>query len=67
VLPYDGAAARWHARERARLAKLGRPAPFADGQVAAIAAVNQLVLVTRNVSDVRATGVALLDPWAAAE
>ena len=51
ILPYDTSAAAWHARERARLTRLGRPPPFVDGQIAAIAAVNQLVLVTRNVRD----------------
>lgn len=51
VLGYDEAAATWHGRERARLDKLGRPAPYADGQIAAIARVNDLVLVTCNVKD----------------
>lgn len=51
VLPYDGAAARWHARERARLTKIGRPPPFVDGQIASIAATRGLTLVTRNVRD----------------
>lgn len=51
VLPYDVRAAVWHADERARLQKIGKPRPFVDGQIAAIAAVNELVLVTRNVSD----------------
>jgi len=51
VLPYDGAAAAWHARERARLAKAGRTPPFVDGQIAAIAATNDLVLVTANPKD----------------
>src|SRR5436190_936997 len=51
VLPYSGAAAAWHARERARLEAEGFPRPFADGQVAAIAATEDLVLVTRNVED----------------
>lgn len=46
ILPYDEAAARWHAGERARLGRAGRTAPIADGQIAAIAAVNDLVLVT---------------------
>ncbi len=48
VLPYDASAALWHATERARLERAGRVRPFADGQVAAIAATNGLVLVTRN-------------------
>jgi tRNA(fMet)-specific endonuclease VapC len=48
VLPYDASAAGWHAAERARLERAGRVRPFADGQIAAIAATNGLVLVTRN-------------------
>lgn len=51
ILPYDELAADWHARERARLEGLGRPTPFVDGQIAAIAQVNNLVLVTANTSD----------------
>lgn len=51
ILPYDAAAAAWHARERARLSRLGKAPPFVDGQIAAIAAVNDLVLVTRHVRD----------------
>lgn len=51
ILPYDTSAAAWHARERARLSRLGKIPPFVDGQIAAIAAVNELVLVTRNVRD----------------
>lgn len=51
VLPYDAAAARWHARERARLVKLGKTSAFVDGQIAAVAAVHGLTIVTRNVRD----------------
>ena len=51
ILAYDEASAAWHGHERARLEALGRPAPFVDGQIAAIAHVNDLVLVTLNVSD----------------
>lgn len=51
ILPYDAHAARWHAEERARLQRLGIAPPYADGQIAAVAAVRGLVLVTRNVSD----------------
>ncbi len=51
VLAYDQAAAEWHADERARLSKVGKPAPFLDGSIAAIAKVNDLVLVTANVKD----------------
>ncbi len=51
ILEYDARAAEWHARERARLSAIGRTPPFVDGQIAAIAAVNQLTLVSRNVRD----------------
>jgi len=51
ILAYDRPAAKWHAMERSRLRKIGRMPPFADGQIAAIAAVNNLTLVTRNVRD----------------
>jgi tRNA(fMet)-specific endonuclease VapC len=51
ILPYDDVAATWHGRERARLERLGWPAPYVDGQVAAIAHVNGLVLITINVKD----------------
>ena len=51
ILPYDEAAAAWHGYERARLEGLGKPSPFADGQIAAIAHVNGLALITRNVRD----------------
>jgi tRNA(fMet)-specific endonuclease VapC len=51
VLPYDEAAAEWHAAERARLVREGLTPPFIDSQIAAIAAVNDLVVVTRNVRD----------------
>lgn len=51
ILPYDAQAARWHGRERARLARLGRTRPFVDGMIAAVAATRGLTLVTRNVPD----------------
>lgn len=53
ILPYDEVAAGWHGDERARLEALGKPAPFVDGQIAAIAEVNELVLVTANIKDFR--------------
>jgi tRNA(fMet)-specific endonuclease VapC len=63
VLPYAAEAAEWHARERARLAAAGRTAPFVDGQIAAIAHVNGLVLVTRNTSDFRHFSGLKLQNW----
>jgi tRNA(fMet)-specific endonuclease VapC len=51
VLDYDRRAADWHALERARLIAAGRTLPFVDGQIAAIARVNDLILVTLNKAD----------------
>lgn len=51
VLAYDESAAQWHGIERARLEGLGKAAPYVDGQIAAIAYVNELTLVTVNVKD----------------
>ncbi len=51
ILPYDDKAAHWYAIERARLANIGQPTPFTDGQIAAVAAVNHLILVTNNTTD----------------
>jgi tRNA(fMet)-specific endonuclease VapC len=51
ILPFDAIAADWLAAERARLSIQGRPPTLANGQIAAVAAVNQLTLVTRNVAD----------------
>lgn len=51
VLDYDRPAAEWHAAERARLAARGETPPFVDGQIAAVAAVHDLTLVTFNTAD----------------
>lgn len=41
------------------------PVPVIDGLLAATAVVHGLVLVTRNIADVKRTGVAALDPFVA--
>lgn len=46
VLPYDRAAAEWHAVEADRAAREGRRLSFIDGAIASIAVVNNLSLVT---------------------
>ena len=53
ILDYGRVAAEWHAVERARLEAAGKTPPFVDGQIAAIASVNDLVLVTANKADFR--------------
>lgn len=50
VLPYDQRAAEWHGEERARLTSAGRTPAFVDGQIAAVAAIHRLTVVTLNPS-----------------
>lgn len=63
LLEYDARAAQWHAAERARLAAIGLTPPFVDGQIAAIAAVNGLVLATMNQADFRCFEGLKLADW----
>jgi len=63
ILPYDERAAEWHAKERARLASMGQMPSFVDGQIAAIAKVNVLILVTRNTSDFKKFSGIKLENW----
>jgi len=63
VLPYEQTAAEWHARERARLQRRGRPAAFADGQIAATAATRHLTLVTRNLRDFTSFSSLTVESW----
>lgn len=59
ILPVDQPAAQIWAELSA-----GRPRPIIDTLIAATALSHGMTLVTRNVADVRDTGVALIDPWA---
>jgi tRNA(fMet)-specific endonuclease VapC len=62
-LPYDEAAAAWHGEERARLESLRKPVPFVDGQIAAIAHVHGLVLVTTNGKDFARFKGLVIESW----
>lgn len=63
LLPYDANCAMWLGREWARLAALGRPAPRTDGEIAAIAILNDLTLVTRNAADFRSFAGLRVESW----
>ena len=63
VLPYDEAAACWQATEIVRLKNIGITPSFVDMQIAAVAVVNGLVLVTRNVQDFQHFGGLRLENW----
>ena len=64
ILHYGRAAAEWHAVERAKLEAAGKTPPFVDGQIAAIASVNDLVLVTANKADFREFKGLRVQSWA---
>jgi len=51
IYNYDTNAAHWHSKEYYRLVSQGKTPPKLDGQIAAIAKVNELILVTRNTKD----------------
>jgi tRNA(fMet)-specific endonuclease VapC len=63
ILPYDKRAAEWHAEERARLVSRGVVPSFVDGQIASIAGVNGLILVTRNIVDFKPFSRLRLENW----
>ncbi len=64
ILDYGRTAAEWHSGERARLEAAGRTPPFIDGQIAAIAGVNELVLVTANKADFHDFRGLRVESWA---
>ena len=63
ILPYDTAAAAWHGEERARREAKGLTPAFVDGQIAAIAKQNNLVLITRNQKDFRLFKGLKVESW----
>ena len=63
ILPYDERAAEWHAKERTRLTSIGNTPAFVDGQIASIAKVNGLILVTRNSADFKKFSKIRLENW----
>jgi tRNA(fMet)-specific endonuclease VapC len=63
ILPFTQQAAEWLAIERARLMKTGYSFGFADGEIASIAASNNLILVTRNTKDFERFSGLQLENW----
>lgn len=63
ILALDRLAADAWGTLRAAGATMGRHLPVVDGQLLAIAQVNNLTFVTRNESDVAGRGVAVLNPY----
>jgi tRNA(fMet)-specific endonuclease VapC len=63
ILDYGTSAAEWHAALRARDEAAGTARPFADGQIAAVAATNDLTLVSRNTADFAGIAGLALEDW----
>jgi tRNA(fMet)-specific endonuclease VapC len=63
VLAYDQDAAAWHALERARQERSERTTPLVDGQLAAIASVHGLILVTAHPRDFAAFKDLRVEDW----
>ena len=63
ILVFDEAAAKWQAEQSAKLVAGGITPSYADAQIAAIAACNNLVLVTRNVRDFESFSGLDLENW----
>ena len=64
ILPYDDMTAKLQAIESTRLEQSGTKVPFVDGQIAAIAQINELVLVTDNVRDFAPFKALTVETWA---
>jgi tRNA(fMet)-specific endonuclease VapC len=63
ILPYTQKAADWHGQETARLQSIGKSPPFLDAQIAAVAKINNLILVTRNTEDFKNFADLQLENW----
>ena len=65
ILPFDDKAAPVYARLYAEARTKRYTLPFADAQIAAIAAVHGYAVATRDVKPFLAAGVAVINPWEA--
>jgi tRNA(fMet)-specific endonuclease VapC len=63
IIAFDSDAAGWQAEQRARLRQTGKTPSYVDSQIAAVAAFNDLVLVTRNTSDFDAFEGLRVENW----
>ena len=64
ILPFDRYAAGFYAEIAAARRAAGRPASYADLQIAAIAYSLGAALATRNVKDFEDCGIEVINPWA---
>lgn len=64
VLAFDTACTDAYGLIVAARARAGRPIAVTDAQIAAICAICNAVLATRNIRDFLNTGIEMVDPWA---
>ena len=64
IVPFDEDSAILWGRTIGEFARIGRTLPIVDTQIAAIALVNDMTLVTRNVDDMAGMGVPIFNPFA---
>jgi predicted nucleic acid-binding protein len=65
ILPFDREAAVTYATLVGRAQAVGRAISVADGQIAAIAAVQSFRVATRDAGPFLAAGLSVIDPWQA--
>lgn len=63
ILSYDKQAASLHGDLQAELSLAGKTAPLIDGQIAAIAQLHGLILVTRNTRDFTHFSALMIENW----
>lgn len=63
VLPFDLAASKAYAELMTAARSAGLAIGMADGQIAAIAAVNRMTVASRDTSPFVAAGASVIDPW----
>ncbi|MBW2305055.1 MAG: type II toxin-antitoxin system VapC family toxin [Deltaproteobacteria bacterium] len=63
ILPIDARVAMIWGQVQGRTEQSGRGMPTIDGLIAATGLAFNMVVATRNISDMEASGVALFNPW----
>jgi predicted nucleic acid-binding protein len=63
ILPFDAAASEAYAEIMALARAEGKAIGKADGYIAATAAINGLIVATRDTSPFEAAGLTVINPW----
>jgi predicted nucleic acid-binding protein len=63
IINFDLQTATIWGKIQARSESAGKALPAIDGMIAATGIANDLIIVTRNTSDMEISGASLLDPW----